>query len=331
MFIWDMNTYNQGQNQSQHPVQGQIYNQNQSPVQGQVYNQGQNQIPRSPYRYPRQVSCVKREEINLYSELVYRPATNDELINGEYPGMDVFGKTRFDIYMFKYAEKKSIKYCLNTSAVKLIYEKTKAIIDSSVNKKQDKSKTSPAYTVAIKGGGFYNKTAAEILLENPQMRNKLLEQRDFYEQASLKNPKFKRSNDAMVQAINEAVIAFDNGKLEAGLVNARTILYCGMKTPNPDKKDGRGLIEVRQIEISYSPAAAMPFTVSILNGMAPPTSGQVGAKMEQVTDKTSWQMNLMEEEWFHFINEMNSLTEECRSFTLQRRWNIYNSDPYATR
>ena len=109
-------TYNQQwtqQPQQQYYNTGPIsYNPNYQMVPTQqTYNQPINQTSQgsdkaqysqSPYKYPTQIGCVKRDDINLYVNVSLNPPSEQDLKEGIYPGLDVFGRSRFDVFIFKY-------------------------------------------------------------------------------------------------------------------------------------------------------------------------------------------------------------------------------------
>lgn len=298
----------------------------------QVYQtQGQNAaqvnqgVPKSPFRYPNQVTCSKRQELNLYCELSVNCPSIEELQTGAYPGLEVFGKTKFNMFIFKYEDKSSVKYGLSAADVKYIYSRTLGIINTP--KKKTDVTLSPGYTVLLKGGIFNNKTAAEMLIENPNLRNDILRQRDFLLK-NVNHPKYGRNNQKMVDAINDAVIALDNGQLDPNKLSSNTIvLFEGIKTPNNKKLDNRGLTEARQFRLTYTPGTATPFSVTIMNCMAPPADAMVGAKLEQAVDCRKWNYGLTEVEWYNFIDEMYQLLEDIRVETRQRRFSILGTTP----
>lgn len=287
----------------------------------------------SPYKYPNQVVCCKRNEMNFYAEAILRTPTDQELRQGDYPGMDTFARSRFDLYIFKYEDKKSVKYCLSPKAISLLYLKTQSVIEHQMLNKKITAGLTPAYTTVLKGRDMNGKTAAQFLIEHPEKVNDLIAQRNYYaaNMADARYIKYVKKNQEAVQAIDEAVSLYQQGKLDAAkIMDGGEELYNGVKTPNVQKVDNNGLTEVRQIIVSYNQNNSQaPFTVTIMNCMAPPIQGNgVGAKLEQATSKNKWSINLTEEEWYSFITELQALCEDFRHLTAKRRFQIYGTNPY---
>ena len=79
--------------------------------------------------------------------------------------------------------------------------------------------------------------------------------------------------------------------------------------------------------MTYTPGTATPFSVTIMNCMAPPADAMVGAKLEQAVDCRKWNYGLTEVEWYNFIDEMYQLLEDIRVETRQRRFSILGTTP----
>lgn len=292
-------------------------------------NTTQQNTQESPYKYSNQLVCIKRDDLNLYANVIMKLPTVQELREGKYPGMDVFGATRFDLYLFKYDDKKSVKFSLSPKDIFCIQLKSQALIQHIMTaEKKAQDNLSCGYTVTLKGGSFSGKTAAGILLENPAMRNDLLKQRDYYAQ-NANHPKYGKNNVAMMNAINDAVVLLDAGKLDSSkILSGVKTIYESIKTPDNKKLDNRGLTKARHCTIRYSENSAMPFSIQIMNCMAPPVDAKVGAKLEQSQDKTVMNINATNEEWLFFINEMADFLNEIRSMTLRNRMTVYNTTPF---
>lgn len=281
---------------------------------------------KSPFKYPNQVTCKKREEINLYADVVFKPPSDQELIEGAYPGMDAFGKSRFDFYIFKYESSKSVKYSMGFSTIKFIYEKTKALMAEGVQpKKNDETQVSPAYTVQLKGGTFSGRTAAEILINNPEEAQALCNQRDYYMKNS-NHPKYGKNNLNMANAVNDAINLYNQGLLDPQKVTSAVLtVYEAVRTPNKSKVDERGLTKARSILITHD-LKNNDYIVKIMNCMAPPADGNVGAKLNQAADSTTFQFSCTEEEWWDFISECYELVNEYREVMRKRRFTIYETN-----
>lgn len=289
--------------------------------------------PASPYKYPRQLAAVKRDEHNFYIEAALTKPQEQDLLSGELPGLDGFGKSRFDLFIFKYAEKVSLKFSLSIKEMLLVAKKTDIAMmvpftTSSSDSAQDQLR--PAYTVRLRGGNITNgKTAAEVLAENPANRDALLKQRDWYA-SKASDPRYGAGNAQMMDAINEAVYLFDTGQLNLTSARSSSIeIYKKVKTPNNKKTDQRGLTECRSLAILYRPGEEMAFQIEIMNCMAPPLNRSVGANLSQARDKKSFVMTMTEEEWNYCVTEAVALINQFRELMKRRRFEIMTSDPFC--
>ena len=164
-------------------------------------------------------------------------------------------------------------------------------------------KKSAAYTVKIKFGPFKDRTPAEVLLESPNNYNPLC---DTYNKLMAANdPKFARQNSVVANAIAEAGNLFMNGQLDKTSVNTyqKIIIWDGMRTPNVNKVNQKGLTEARTAKITFDmdPGNKEPYCIEIMNCMAPPVQGaQIGARLSQCEDKITLMMNFSEEAWYGF-------------------------------
>lgn len=313
---------------------------------------------KSPYKYPRQISCVQRSDNNLYVEVAMKKP-KDEIVTGDMPGLEAFGKSRFDFFIFKYADKQSVKFSIPVKTAYLLYEKTKAIIADSASPTDkldqviyekikklilpimyalriqipDDEKSngkSPAYTVRLAGGSKINgRTAAEILTEEPGMRNPLLKQRDYY-MSHTNHPRYGKNNLNMAKAIEDAITLFDSGMLDSAIVSGKTIvLYQAVRTPNKEKLDRRGLTVCRTMKLTYHAGGETPYHMEIMNCYAPPCrDGKVGAELSKAVDKVTYSMSMTEEEWFYMIKEITAFADQFRNTMTKRRFEIIATDPY---
>ena len=306
--------------------------QNAVPMQQTAQNnmpvQTQNRYPVLKYKYGHQIACVEREEMNCYAELAWNPPTEEDLLNGNATGLDSYGKSRIDLFIFKFEDKKSAKFSLNPKEIFLIEKKMNALINYNMTMEAKPQKNLPScYTVKIKGGNFGGKTPAEYLIANPttEGRNALLAQRD-YMMKNINHPKFGKANKEQVDAINLAVTLFDQRQLNPDMVKSMTKeVEKIFKTPSPKTLDSRGLTKAREFTVLYDMETGN-FNITIMNCMAPPIQGKsTGAKLEQSTDQIKYSFNMTMSEFSFLITEScNKLRDFGRS-TLANQVRIYNS------
>ncbi len=283
------------------------------------------QYPKSPYKYPDELVCIERDEMNLYVSVALNPPSEKELMEGTYPGLDVFGKSRFDMYIFKFDAKASVKFSLSFKTAKLLCEKTKATLyDKKVEK--DITGLTPAYSVKLKGGNELNgRTPAEVLFNSPELRDSLISQMNYY-MKNASNPRFGKNNLLMAQAIDEAFRLQANNMLDSQKIGeSPTVIYEAMRTPNKDKVDARGLTKARTIKITHTPGSPMPYAIDIMNCLAPPLKGKVGAELQRAVDVQKYTISATEEEWFDITSEMQCFMDQYRDLCIKKRFTVLST------
>lgn len=321
------------QTQPVQPVQSVQNVQNvQNPVNtpAQLNNQNMNQgkFPTLKYKYGHQITCIEREEMNCYAELSWNPSSEEDLLKGNVAGLDSYGRSRIDLFIFKFEEKKSAKFSLNPREIFLIEKKMNALIDNFAITGEKPKKNLPAcYTVRIKGGNFQGKTPAEFLIANPtpEGRNAILAQRD-YMMKNINHPKFGKTNKEQVDAINQAVTLFDNKQLNPQMATSSVKeIEKFFKTPSPKNFDSRGLIKAREMTILFDMDSGN-FNITIMNCMAPPIQGKsTGAKLEQSTDLIKYSFNMTMSEFSYLITESCNKLRDFGKTTIPSQMKVYNS------
>lgn len=220
-----------------------------------------------------------------------------------------FSKTSdVGINIFDPATQKGVKFFMGGTLPYYIFEKTRlcmwyAFMNGFKNQSTGNApRESPAYTVKLKGGKYSGQTPAQILA-NPENYNGLVEQYN-YIQKNLSNPqyaKYKAGNEEQLRAIQEACALYRAGTLAVSPTNAKICIWAGVRTPDVNKVDTRGMTDVRMIEIDYdtAPGEKEPYSIKIVNCMAPPVkNSQVGAKIAQAVDRVTLNMTFSEETWY---------------------------------
>lgn len=199
-----------------------------------------------------------------------------------------------------------MKFYFGGTLPSFIFEKTKLCMALGLTTQKPEGteeKKSAAYTVKIKFGPFKDRTPAEVLLENSNNYNLLC---DTYNKLMAANdPKFAKQNSVVANAIAEAGNLFMNGQLDKTSVNTyqKIVIWDGMRTPNVNKVNQKGLTEARTAKITFDtdPSNKEPYCIEIMNCMAPPVHGaQIGARLSQCEDKITLMMNFSEEAWYGF-------------------------------
>lgn len=247
------------------------------------------------------------QSANVYKGKVccYASVTKKGFKEGD-PALAMSETSNVCINIFDAASAKGVKFYFGGTLPSFIFEKTKLCMALGLTtQKQEgtEEKKSAAYTVKIKFGPFKDRTPAEVLLESPNNYNPLC---DTYNKLMAANdPKFARQNSVVANAIAEAGNLFMNGQLDKTSVNTyqKIIIWDGMRTPNVNKVNQKGLTEARTAKITFDmdPGNKEPYCIEIMNCMAPPVQGaQIGARLSQCEDKITLMMNFSEEAWYGF-------------------------------
>ena len=247
------------------------------------------------------------QSANVYKGKIccYASVTKKGFREGD-PALAMSETSNVCINIFDAASAKGVKFYFGGTLPSFIFEKTKLCMALGLTtQKQEgtEEKKSAAYTVKIKFGPFKDRTPAEVLLESPNNYNPLC---DTYNKLMAANdPKFARQNSVVANAIAEAGNLFMNGQLDKTSVNTyqKIIIWDGMRTPNVNKVNQKGLTEARTAKITFDmdPDNKEPYCIEIMNCMAPPVQGaQIGARLSQCEDKITLMMNFSEEAWYGF-------------------------------
>lgn len=166
---------------------------------------------------------------------------------------------------------------------------------------------SEAYTVKLLSRDFSGKSPAQVLIENPDNREKLEQTRRWLEDNKARYPK----NQEQIDAINDALDLLDLGQLNAVSTNDTIIeLYReDIKIPNSNKLNENGKTFVYSINIVCDTSKDFPFAINITNCYATPKRspyGQVIVDMKTAEKQTKLSILLNTKEWFNIVNRMDS-------------------------
>jgi len=247
------------------------------------------------------------QSANVYKGKVccYASVTKKGFKEGD-PALAMSETSNVCINIFDATSAKGVKFYFGGTLPSFIFEKTKLCMALGLTTQKPEGteeKKSAAYTVKIKFGPFKDRTPAEVLLENSNNYNLLC---DTYNKLMAANdPKFAKQNSVVANAIAEAGNLFMNGQLDKTSVNTyqKIVIWDGMRTPNVNKVNQKGLTEARTAKITFDtdPGNKEPYCIEIMNCMAPPVQGaQIGARLSQCEDKITLMMNFSEEAWYGF-------------------------------
>lgn len=247
------------------------------------------------------------QSANVYKGKVccYASVTKKGFREGD-PALAMSETSNVCINIFDTASAKGVKFYFGGTLPNFVFEKTKLCMALGLTAQKPEGaeeKKSAAYTVKIKFGPFKDRTPAEVLLESPNNYNQLCD--TYNKLVAANDPKFARQNSVVASAIVEAGNLFMNGQLDKTSVNTyqKIIIWDGMRTPNVNKVNQKGLTEARTAKITFDtdPGNKEPYCIEIMNCMAPPVQGaQIGARLSQCEDKITLMMNFSEEAWYGF-------------------------------
>lgn len=145
--------------------------------------------------------------------------------------------------------------------------------------------TSPAYTVPIMGK-FNKRTAVQIISENPERKNELIEQINYLRDNVGKYP----ANQKQIDAINEAIKLFEEGKLKKGVLpKSETLTLIPPEVKyfrGKNSKNEKGYQHCYILGMKYdSLAGNTPITITIENFFAPLLKSEDGKTVIKVSKR----------------------------------------------
>lgn len=181
----------------------------------------------------------------------------------------------------------------------------------------DNTCVSPAYTVQINAGKLRGKTPAEALLESDANVTMLKNQQKWLEDNLQRYPK----NAVQINAIKEALILYENGKLIQDTASANAVssskvdIYPGGLRPLVRRRKANGKAFVYQISIAMYDGQEKPIEVVVKNFYAPviqKESGLLNVDAQNREDEVviSFRFSLNEWEWFRHQTETQMRTFE---------------------
>lgn len=282
-------------------------------------------------KYPKQLDSVVRTDKTLGVDFELSTPTEKEYEDNRKMPLEMHsGFSRFVLTIL--VKGKAAKANIPASAAAYIQKKTEfameKILEYKMNGNGEEEQLSLAYTQKIFGKNF-NKTAAEIL-QNPNMKNDLIKQRDFLKQ----NMDKYKANKLQVEAIDEAIRLLDEGKLDKKGVNNSNktieIYNEDIKIPNANKIDGDGNTFVYSLSIVCSLDRDYPFAINITNCYAPPVNkgGRVTVEMSKAKDMTKHSILLSEEEFFRIVRKMSSSLEYFENLNFEKQLKLAKDNSY---
>ncbi len=283
-------------------------------------------------KYPKQLDSVVRTDKTLGIDFELSTPTESEYTNNKKMPLEMHsGFSRFVLTIL--VKGKAAKANIPASAAAYIQKKTELAMDRILTYKlegsHEEESLSLAYTQKIFGKNFNNKTAAEIL-QDPNMKNELIKQRDFLKQ----NMDKYKANKLQVEAIDDAIKLLESGKLDKKNVNSSNktfeIYNEDIKIPNANKLDDNGNTFVYSISIICSLDRDYPFAINITNCYAPPVNkgGKVTVEMSKAKDVTKHSILLSEEEFFRVVRKMSTSLDHFENLNFEKQLKLAKDNSY---
>lgn len=262
-------------------------------------------------RYPRQICSAKRETVILsIDNYLSRPDETDTV-----PPLEMHSPfSRFVVTIIDKSgtETKTPKANIPAGDVPGIVEISKLVMlekmrYESAAQEPSAEELSIGYTQQILVGGFRGKTPADILLENPDDRDKLLSTRNFLADKAAQYA----SNKKQVEAIDDAVALFDAGKLKkqsgARRSSAVRVYDVDHKYMRDTNAAGHRLFYSMSIVCQFG--NKYPWEVTIENTFAPGVQGPKGGLVPKMEEKSSYAkctFRMSDMEWSQIVNRIKS-------------------------
>lgn len=262
-------------------------------------------------RYPRQIYSAKRETVILgIDNYLSKPDGTDKV-----PPLEMHSPfSRFVVTIIDKSgsETKTPKANIPAGDVPGIVEISKLVMleklrYESSSRESSEGDLSIGYTQQILIGGFRGKTPADILLENPDDREKLLNTRKFLADKATQYA----SNKKQVEAIDDAVALFDAGKLKkpsgakrSGVVRVYDVDHKYMRDTNDL---GHRLFYSMSIVCQFG--NKYPWEITIENVFAPGLQGPKGGlvpKMDEKSSSAKCTFRMSDMEWSQLVNRIES-------------------------
>lgn len=180
------------------------------------------------------------------------------------------------------------------------------ITNNDDNKQLENEKTKLAKTLNL---NYFNKTAVQLLSEDPNNKTKLLNQRKWLAERVAQYPNNQKQIDAIDGAIE---LMNSNQNLSATSTDTLPcvdIYKVDIRIPHAEKTDKNGNTFVYAVSVVCDLNKKNPIGVNITNCYAPPIFNQdktVKADMSKAVNKRALSINLTMEEWVSVVSRLNN-------------------------
>ena len=278
-------------------------------------------------RYPRQIYSAKRETVILgVDNYLKKPDGTDKV-----PPLEMHSPfSRFVVTIIDKSgtETKTPKANIPAGDVPGIVEIAKLVMleklrYESSSSERSEGENSIGYTQQILIGDFRGKTPADILLENPENKERLVGTRNFLADKADKFP----ANKKQVEAIDDAIALFDAGNLKKQSGAKRSSVVKIYEVDHKYMRSGKNELGhwlFYGMSITCQFGNKYPWEVTIENFHAPGLQGPKGGLVPKMDEKSGYAkctFRMSDMEWSQFINRIASdlkYFESCCYATLYR-------------
>lgn len=270
--------------------------------------------------YPKQIFCVwgKNTSLDAACEL-QTPRKESNVSPLELHEANL---SRFVLTILDRASGSPVAHTANVPAwdIPIIKEMTHFALQKKLDagEQNDEGKEEPAYTTKIPFGKFQNRTPAEILLSNDDATEELKKTASFLQKNVEKYP----ANQAVIDAINQAITLFEIGELSTPTTKSGMMVYernfKRQRNPGED-----GLYKMFNISIRCNFGMNYPWEVNILNGRVGLTEkkGTMVPDLKTMKDRKSAVIQLSDADWIACVDKLYSVCKLFENMNFQEMYN----------
>ena len=289
-------------------------------------------------KYAMEAVSIKGKKTTLGIEtLLYPPSENDKPLTMH----SNFSRMKFTLINKEGDSTYTVSANIPAREIYSLKTITDAVINSIVSFKMqpkiqqqrqgqtEQQSSSPAYIVPIANGIFKGKTPAEVLLNNQNDKTGLEQQLNWLQNNLAKYPNNKKQIDAILDAFKlfqENKLkkdAVSNKSLDVGSLSTIDIYRADIRIPHATKTDKNGNTDVYSMNIICDPNKNYPFTINIVNMLAPPIIGDNGlvtANLKQAVNKKVCSISLSDRDWINTVNALYNRITEFENAYFPSQW-----------
>lgn len=264
------------------------------------------------YKSATECACVHREKTLFANSFLSLQKENDKYDYAPLMTFDHFSRYQFVLIN---EDKKMAKDNLDINAIRSLIRKSKIAFQHDFLNPSSNSALPEYATLKLVMGANKGKTPAQVLFEKQELGVKdLTETAEFLKMSSVKNPKFKKNNDHVINVLRAAVIAFKNGTLDSDSVSSSAPLklhetFSRVNSYKPTVINNQTVYPVRTTSIIWNQGLKNPVSIHMINYLAPIKKTSNGLTVADASNKIQDSviditMNLSADEFMNFISDI---------------------------